>query len=146
MALYIPAGRRRRRTIALVAAALVVGLAAGALVGRATAPSIDDHVRSVQGDARQTAAGLRVLALHDQAGAISSQTPGAGGADLVLGRTRNELDDEFARAPWLGRAQREELLRALDALQSIADRTSAAFGRAADALARKIETTFGAGG
>jgi hypothetical protein len=143
VALYIPAGQRRRRTIALVLATLVVGLIAGVLIGRALAPSVEDRVRSVQSDARQTAAGLRVLVLHDEAGAVTNQSPGDGGADVVLARTRTELEDEFARAPWLSGRQRDELIQALDALVAIRDRTSAAFASAAESLAVKIEQTFG---
>lgn len=146
MALYIPAGRRRRRTIALTATALLIGLVAGGLVGRASAPSVEDRIHSVQVDARRTAAGLRVLALHDQAGAIATQTPGGGGAELVLARTRIELERSFARAPWLARAQRDQLLLALDALRATPDRGGATFGAAADALAANIEHAFGVGG
>lgn len=143
MALYIPAGQRRRRTIALAAATLVVGLIVGLLIGRALAPSVEDRVRSVQSDARKTAAGLRVVVLHDQAGAVTNQTAGDGGTDIVLTRTRTELEREFARAPWLGGSQRTEVVQALDALVAMPDRTSAAFATAAEALAVKIETTFG---
>ena len=103
MALYIPPGQRRRRSIAVAIATLVIGVVVGVLIGRALAPSIDDRVSSVQSDARQTAAGLRVLVLHDEAG-VTSQAPGNGGADLVLdvrGETvRNdagELADAIAR-------------------------------------------------
>jgi hypothetical protein len=116
----------------------------GLFLGRALAPSIDDRVNSVQADARQIAAGLRVLAIHDEAGTVSDAT-GNGGADLVLKRTRRELDHAFGRAPWLGRAQRDALLRAFDALQRIPDRTSSTFGKSAAALAAQIEATFGVG-
>jgi hypothetical protein len=143
VALYIPAGQRRRRTIALAAGTLVIGLIAGLLIGRALAPSVEDRVRSVQSDARQTAAGLRVLVLHDEAGAVANQTSGDGGADVVLARTRTELDREFARAPWLSRSQHDDLTRALDALVAISDRSSTTFATAAEALAAQIEKTFG---
>jgi hypothetical protein len=142
LALYIPAGQRRRRAIAVAVATLLLGLIVGLLTGRALAPSVGDRVREVQGAARETAAGLRVIALHDQAGALANQTSGDGGADLVLKRTRSELEHEFGLAPWLGRSQRDELLRAMDALQAIPDRTGPAFGSAAEALAAKIEATF----
>ena len=69
--------------LAFVGVALVAGLIVGALVGRITAPTVDDRISSVQEDARQTAAALRVLALHDESGALSNQSAGDGGADLV---------------------------------------------------------------
>jgi hypothetical protein len=144
VALYIPAGRRRRRAIGLVVAAFVVGLVAGWIGGRASSPSVEGRVKSVRAEARQTAAGLRVVALHDQAGAVAQ--PGDAGTDLVLRRTRTELDHEFRRAPWLTRQPRDQLLRELDALQARPDRGTAAFGAAAEALARDIETTFGTDG
>jgi len=142
VALYIPPGRRRRRSIAVAIATLVIGVVVGVLIGRALAPSIDDRVSSVQSDARQTAAGLRVLVLHDEAG-VTNQAPGNGGADLVLQRTRTDLDHEFARAPWLGSSQHDQLNHELDQLQGMADRTSPAFASAAESLAAKIEATFG---
>ena len=114
-------------------------------VGRASSPSLTDRVHTVQEDARETAAGLRVLSLHEQAGATSVGTTGNGGADLVLNRTRGELQSEFSDAPWLGDAARTQLLGELDALDAQTDRNSPAFGSAADALASHIEATFGIG-
>ncbi len=143
MALYIPASRRRRQTIVFVVAALAVGLVVGVLAGRASVPSVTDRVHSVQEDARQTASGLRVLSLHEQAGAVSTETGGAGGADLVLQRTRDELQGEFSNAPWLDAAARKQLLDELGALDAQTDRTTPAFASAADTLASHIEATFG---
>jgi hypothetical protein len=143
MALYIPAGRRRRRTIMLGVAALLLGLVIGLVAGRSTAPDISDQIRTVRDDARQTAAALRVLAIHDEAGTTTGGDDG--GAALVLRRTRTELEHEFDRAPWLTRAQRERLLRDLDALEAISDRTGDEFATAAEALAAEIEVTFGVG-
>src|SRR5262245_7408059 len=97
MALYIPASRRRRQTILFAVVALVLGLVVGVLLGRASVPSLTERVQSVQESARQTASGLRVLSLHEQAGAAA----GDAGIDLVLDRTRTELQAEFADAPWL---------------------------------------------
>jgi hypothetical protein len=138
MALYVPASRRRRRIVVAALLALVVGIVIGGLLGRASAPSMGDRIREVQGDARQTAAGLRVVVLHDEAGAA-----GSGGVDLVLKRTRDELTEEFRRAPWLGGTQRTALTRALDRLAQISDRGSPAFATAAESLAGQIEVTFG---
>jgi hypothetical protein len=142
MALYIPPARRRRRLIAAAALALVAGLTVGVLIGRASTPSVADRVRTVQSDARAAAAGLRVLALHDQAGAVAKAQPGDGGADLVLARTRTALEDMFAQAPWLGSARRSRLRHDLDVLTATTDRTSSDFGAAAEALAAEIDATF----
>jgi len=143
MALYIPASRRRRQTIGFVVAALVLGLIIGGLVGRASAPSLTDQVHSVQEKARQTASGLRVLSLHQEASSASNGNGANGGADLVLSRTRDELETEFGDAPWLDATARKELLDALDALEAQPDRSSPEFASAADALATNIEATFG---
>jgi hypothetical protein len=143
VALYIPASRRRRRTIVFAVGALVLGLLVGVLIGRASVPSVNDRVHSVQERARQTASGLRVLSLHAQSNTTSNQTAGDGGASLVLQRTRDELNREFADAPWINTAARQQLLDELAALDAQSDRTDAAFGSAAEALASHIETTFG---
>jgi hypothetical protein len=142
MALYIPPARRRRRLIVAAALALVAGLAVGVLIGRASAPSVADRVAAVQSDAREAAAGLRVIALHDQAGAVANAEPGNGGADLVLANTRTALQTAFDQAPWLGSTQRGKLLSDLDKLATLPDKTSKEFGTAADALAAEIEATF----
>jgi hypothetical protein len=141
--LYVPTSRRRRRTILFASGALVVGLLVGLGIGRWSSPSVDDQVHSVQDKARQTASGLKVLSLHAESGATSTDQPGDGGADLVLQRTRTELQNEFAESPWLDAAARKALLDELSALDAQPDRNSAAFGSAADALASHIDATFG---
>src|SRR4051812_31675899 len=110
MALYIPASRRRRQTIGFVIARLVLGLIVGGLIGRASAPSLTDEVHSVQEKARQTASGLRVLSLHQEASTASNGSAADGGTALVLNRTRDELQSEFGDAPWLDATTRKGLL------------------------------------
>lgn len=145
MALYVPASRRRRQAILFAAVALVIGLVAGILIGRASAPSLTGRVRAVQDDARRTAAELRVVSLHEEAG-VSSTGSGDGGTGLVLQRTRADLQREIDEAPWLGAAAKTKLLDELGALEARTDRTSTAFGQAVDALASDIEATFGVNG
>jgi hypothetical protein len=99
MALYIPTSTRRKRATLAVGVALVLGIGMGILFGRLTAPSIDKRVAVVRADARRASASLRVLALHDQAGAVSNQA-GDGGAGLVLDQTGGKLGDLFARPGW----------------------------------------------
>jgi hypothetical protein len=143
VALYIPAGRRRRRTAFFAVGALVLGLLIGAVVGRASAPTATEKIKAVQADARNTAAALRVIALHDEAGAVSAQGADDAGIALVLKNTRSDLRDEFARAVWISPAARAELLQELDALEAQTDRKSTQFGEAAEKLAANIEATFG---
>jgi hypothetical protein len=143
VALYIPASRRRRRNLYIGIGALVLGLALGALFGRASAPTITDKVHSVQSEARRTAASLRVIAVHDESGAISTQGNRDAGIALVLSNTRKDLKNEFSRAVWLAPEARSALLDELDALEAMPDHGSAKFGAAADKLAGNIESTFG---
>jgi hypothetical protein len=144
VALYIPAGRRRRRTAFLAIGALVVGLGVGLFAGRVTAPTATEKIHAVQDDARRTAASLRVIALHDEEGAASAQGTSDAGIALVLQNTRTDLRDEFKRAVWITSRARVDLLEELDALEAQTDRKSAAFGAAAEKLADQIEATFGA--
>jgi hypothetical protein len=127
-----------------VGAALVLGIGIGVLSGRFTAPSIEKQVTVVRADARVASAALRVLALHDQVGAVSNQA-GDGGAALVLDQTSGKLGDLFEEAPWLAADERKALRRELEALESMTDRTSVKFGDAAEALADRIDATFGSG-
>lgn len=142
MAFYIPASARRRRLYVAATAAAVIGLAAGLLLGRLMAPSVTDRIHSVQADARQTSAGLRVIALHDTSNAVGAQGDANGGTDIVLQRTRDELTAEFKKSPWLSDAVKQVLLKKLDQLDAISDRTSKAFGEAAESLADEIDKIF----
>jgi hypothetical protein len=136
VALYVPEGTRRRRLLVAACAALVLGLVAGGLGGRLSAPSVTAQVRQVQDDAHATSAGLRVIALHEQAGT------GAGGSALVLTRTKQELESEFSKAPWLSTATKDALRTQLAALTARTDRSTSAFGDAAEVMARAIDSAF----
>jgi len=142
VALYIAPARRRRRILVAAVVALIVGLGVGLVVGRVTAPTLDDRIGSVQNDARQTAARLRVIALHDEAGTGSSTDDQ--GTALVIERTGRDLEDLFDRAPWLGSDVRRSLHDELDALAAQPDTTSGSFGEKADDLAAHIEQVFNA--
>lgn len=143
MALYVPAGARRRRTTLIAVAAVVTGVVIGFLAGRTSAPTAADQIRSVQGDARETAAGLRVISLHDEAGALPTSGSTDGDTQLVLDRTKEQLAGEFDRAIWIGEDERSRLRRELDRLTAHTDRSTPSFGKATDALAGHIEEAFG---
>jgi len=145
MALYVHAGTRRRRTALIAAAAVIAGLVVGLFIGRLTAESPDDVVHSIQTEARETAAGLRVIALHDESGISANNTSSDGGAELVLKRTKSQLLDELDRAVWISTDQRDRLLLAFNDLTKRTDRTTPEFGQATEDVAAQIESTFGTG-
>ncbi len=143
MALYIPPSRGRRLRMLAALAGLVVGLGAGLVLGRASASTVGDQLQRSRARATELAAGLRVLALHEQAAAATAS--GDGGATLVLDRTATGLGQLFDGAPWLTAIQRDALNGRLAALRG-RDPATAGFGTAADDLARAIETTVGGAG
>ena len=145
MALYIPSGTRKRRTALVAIGAVVVGLVLGFGLGRSTAPTPTEQIRSVQADAREVSSGLRVLALHDEAGTIATQGSGDGGAALVLAAAEKDLAAAIRSAPWISASEGKELRAALVALAARDDRTDASFGRAAEATAKQIDAAFGNG-
>jgi hypothetical protein len=145
VALYVPPSRRRRRTVLLAGACIVAGLVVGGVLGRVTAPSVHDRVSDSQEQARQIAAGLRVLSLHIRSGAASTEADGEAGTDLVLRRTSEDLQRAFSDSPWISPSQQASVRHELDALSALTDRTSDEFAVAADGLAADIEVAFGLG-
>lgn len=145
MAIYVPPARRRRLALLIGAVSLAVGVVAGALVGRATAPSLADHVAASQQHAEALAAGLRVVAVHQEADAASLQGSADAGADLALRRTEAGLKSELAHAPWIPAARKTELLGLVAELRAGApgQATTPQFAARVEAAASAIETTFG---
>ena len=73
MALYVPAARRRQRAIAVGVAGIVLGMFIGWLVGRGSAPSLEERVAVVQADAAAVVQRLQELP------ARAAATPGGDG-------------------------------------------------------------------
>src|SRR3982750_872934 len=105
MAIYVPPSRQKARRILSAAAFLVAGALIGFLAARVTAPSLADQGQGAQEQAREVAAGLRVLARHAEAPAISGQAS----TDFALQRTETGLKGAFAVAPWIPAATRTKL-------------------------------------
>jgi hypothetical protein len=146
VAIYVPRARRRRNLILVGVAGLVLGLVLGGVFGRSSAPTVEDRVRSVRTEARDVAAQLRVVSLHAEDKTASVAAGGDAGAELALRRTETDLRRLFRRAPWVPTKTATDLLA-----DTVAVRTEApgqagtpAFGRRVDALASRIEATFGA--
>jgi hypothetical protein len=146
MAIYVPQARRRRHTILVGVAALVVGAVLGGVAGRSSAPTVEDRVRSVRKEAQAIASQLRVVSIHEGSGAASLSGGGDAGADLALQRTETNLKALFKRAPWVTSKMAADLVGQTTTLRAEAPRQadSEAFGKQVDGLAGQIETTFGA--
>ncbi len=119
MALYVSAARRRRRTLVVGAAALVVGLLLGWLIGRATGSSANDDIKARQNDAEQLVARLDGLDLEYQQTAAG----GASGSDAVKGSLAAaaaiaaDTDALMARMPWVARAERTATVQVVDGVR-----------------------------
>jgi hypothetical protein len=145
MAIYVPASRRRRKVALVAVLALVVGGVVGTVMGRVTAPSFEGRVHSAQEHGRIVAAQLRVLSLHEEAGAASLSAGGDAGASFALRRARAALEQALGEAPWIPPSEHNRLLGGVDALrrQLEAAPDDAAFATATDRLAGEIEGDFG---
>lgn len=148
MALYIPAGQRRRRLIVVGVVAAVIGLALGAFLGRATAPTTSDTVSSVQGDARSIDARLKSLPIeYEKVLAGDPQYANGGGpADslVVISADTAALAD---RAEWLSTDQRTAVVASVDAAQKVAasEASASEFEAAIAEASSSIDQTFGLG-
>ena len=146
MALYIPAGQRRRRLIIVGVVAVVIGLVVGAVLGRATAPTTSDTVSSVRTDAQSIVARLNSLPI--EYGKVLAGDPqyanGGGPADslVVISTDTAALAD---RAEWLSDAQRTAVVAAVDAAQrqAAAEVPAADFESAIADAASAVGQTFG---
>ena len=117
MAIYVPAGRRRRRAALALGAAVVVGIVVGVLVGRFTASSVDDSVADVRSEARSVQGELQATPInYEKELQGETQFEEGGGAADALARARRQLDSALADAPWLGRDSRASARAALTAL------------------------------
>ena len=148
MAIYVPRAKRRRNLIAVTVAGVVVGAALGLAIGRGSAPTVEDRVSSVRRQARDTAAQLRVVSLHEESGAQSLAAGSDAGAELALRRTEKNLRALFKRAPWVPTKTGADLLSDTVALRTEAPKqaNSPEFAKVVDSLADRIESTFGATG
>jgi hypothetical protein len=146
MALYVPAGRRRRNlAIALIATALVA-VVIGFLVGRVTAPTVDDRVSDVQADARSVVGELAATPNeYRQQQSGSSEFRAGGGVDQALAGARRSLVAAMDDAPWLGPELRRTATAAVEAVVT-AERSSvppARYDAAVTRASARIEQVFG---
>jgi hypothetical protein len=118
VAVYATPARRRRTTIGVGVAALIVGLIIGVAIGRATASSLDDEIAKGRAGGTELVTALRVLPLeYSQAFKGSSET---GLIEDTVKRSTAQLPDALDGAPWLGAAQRQTAIAAVQSVQTAA--------------------------
>ncbi len=132
MAVYIPAGRRRRRLLAAMAGALAVGLLAGGLIGRFSAPDVHDSVKAARARAHTVVDLLDSLPSEYEA----TRKGAPGKSDTTIQRSIGDIDRSLAaaiaKAPWLGSSTKRDLGAALSRLRSDAAAKLDAVSFAAD--------------
>jgi hypothetical protein len=125
LAVYMSAGRQRRRTIGVAIAALLIGALAGVVIGRSTASTVDDAVSSSRARGRSIASALSTLPFeYEQARAGTAgedQERIESAVQIVLDMVPPALD----KAPWLGPGAHQQVTDAVDAVkQAVQDQTS----------------------
>jgi F0F1-type ATP synthase membrane subunit b/b' len=146
MALYVPPGRRRRRLWLAVGGALAVGVVVGVVLGRVTAPTVDDRVRSVHDDAAAAVAQLEALPVEYAQQLAGGEEFREGGATDAVDRAREQLDEAIGDAPWLTATQIDALHGALEDVRTAAEEEVDAerFDEVVAAATNAIQEVFGA--
>jgi hypothetical protein len=146
VALYVPAGRRRRNAILGLVGALIVGLVIGGVLGRATAPTVSDRVASIRDSARAVTSRLRATPLEYEKQLSGSSEFRAGGTVVQsLTDAQSSLESALADAVWLSAAQRREIEHPLDELVTAARTkvTAKVYAAMVEAVATKIDAALG---
>lgn len=118
MAVYIPAGKRRRRVAVLVVAAVIVGVVVGLIVGRATAPDLSEGVSHARGRAGEV---IDVLdSLPSEYEALHNHQPGKSTASILHGvdDAETRLRAAIDKAEWLGPSGKQRLHASLDKVRA----------------------------
>lgn len=144
MAVYVSAGRRRRRSIVAAAVALVVGLVVGVLIGRATSSGVSDAVAASRKRGTQLVAQLQTLPFEYQA--MTEHKPGKSRAtfDDAIERIEEQLRADMEKMPWLSAHTKASTISAMEQLKAKADRQipQPAFQDAVKATAGAVSDTF----
>lgn len=148
MAVYVPDSTRRRKLALLVVAGVVAGLLVGFLVGRATSEGIDDAVAGARAKARAATLTLERLDIeYPQALAAESGESMATIAEAV-DHAKDQLDEAWAAATWLGAGARAEVDEALERLDAAIDERVelAELQDVRDVVVEEVDAAFGLSG
>ena len=144
MAIYVPDSTRRRRAALLAAGCLVAGLVLGGLLGRATAPGVDDAVSRAKDHAEAAVTALQRLPIEYEQ-ALAADGEDAGTITSAIEAARADFDAAYGEIDLLGPAAREDVDIFLDLLtESVADRvTLEEFQAALSNAVAEVQQLFG---
>ena len=147
MALYIPAGRRRRRLAIIVAVTAVVSVLIGVGIGRVTAPTAADGARQAKEVVTQVTGQLAALPIHYEQAAKGETDKAAFQASLVaaLDRVDTDLEVALGDAAWMDDAAKNGVRQKVAAVRAASSSGAdpAAFQAAVDDAVTTLETMFG---
>src|SRR5262245_33414301 len=115
------AERQKRRTIAIAVVTLIIGVVFGFVVGRSTAPGVDDALADAQTRGRNLSAALQALPVEYEQAETGQAGETTAGIDDAIQRVVTRADDAVAATPWLGPAARKAVLDAVAAVPDAAN-------------------------
>ncbi len=141
MALYISAGRRRRRLVAVGAICLVVGLVLGGVIGRASVPTAADKAAAAVQSAERVEGQLRSMRCHYRLDPNGFRPSVDAGVPLA----QNELEAAIAAAAWLDAGAADDLRREVAEVKVAAGRGASPdeFDAAIDKAMADLDARFG---
>ena len=146
MALYISAGRRRRRLVGTAAVTAILGLFVGLLVGRSTVTTPGERARSVAASGRDLATRIDALTIEYEQAISGTGDSVSKGVSVPLVGIKKDLRAVLDGAPWIGTATRASLIAKVDELRT--DATSGmspnSFDVATADTSKLIRSTLGA--
>jgi hypothetical protein len=145
MAVYMPAEKRRRRTVLAVVVAVVVGVIAGFFLGRATSRGVDDAVADARDKGSDAATALSRLPIE-----YEQKQGGEGGETSTtildsVDSAEARLRDAFEAAPWLTPAQQRAARAAVASVRADVenDVSLEKFKGSIDNASEAVARTFG---
>lgn len=143
MAVYMSASRQRRRMLLIAVAAALAGVVLGVLLGRATAPGVDDAIGASRGRGRSLASALRALPIEYER-ELSGPGQDTSGIQDAARRVAVMADDTLGRAPWLGPGARRQVTDGVAAVRRAIQQGVGPqeFQKIAESSARVVEDVF----
>ncbi|MFM7534616.1 MAG: hypothetical protein ACKO91_02320 [Acidimicrobiales bacterium] len=146
MALYVSAGRRRRRLVVATVVALLVGSGAGFAVGRWSAPSVAAAATTARSRGEALATRLEALTIEYEQ-VLKGLDSVEKGVLAPLDEIATGVERAGRDAPWVDAADLARVRAALDTVRTLAQSggSAIAFADAASGGATVLRDVFGAG-